>query len=80
MPETISIAANGGRVRLTRDVAAVAMDLKGVEHIQLTALGGADNITVNNLTGTDAKRVDIDSSQHPGNEQITVFVRAARTP
>src|SRR5262249_47868579 len=34
------------RVRLTRDIANVTMDLNGIEHIQLNALGGADNITV----------------------------------
>jgi hypothetical protein len=66
--ETISIAANGG-MRLTRDVAPVAMDLNGVEHIQLNTLGGADKITVNNLTGTDAKQVDIDLAATAGSTQ-----------
>jgi Ca2+-binding RTX toxin-like protein len=58
--ENIDISANGSRVRFTRDVASITMDLGGVEHIKFNALGGADNITVNDLTGTDAKQVDLD--------------------
>ena len=36
------------------------MDLNGVERIELAAKGSADNITVNDLTGTDVKQVAID--------------------
>jgi Ca2+-binding RTX toxin-like protein len=63
--ENIDISANGGRVRLTRDVANVTMDLNGVEHIDFHALGGADNITVNDLSGTDVTQVDIDLAGAP---------------
>ncbi len=42
------------------------MDLNGVEQIQLNALGGADTITVNDLTGTDVKQVAIDLSAGSG--------------
>src|SRR6202040_510459 len=52
--ENMDISANGGRVRFFRDVANITMDLNGVENIQVNALGGADTITVNDLTGTDA--------------------------
>ena len=58
--ENIDISANGSRVRLSRDVGNVTMDLNGIEHIQLAALGGADTITVNDLTGTDTTQVAID--------------------
>ena len=58
--EKIDISANGGRVRFTRDVAAIAMDLDDVENIQFNALGGADTITVNDLTGTDVTQVNLD--------------------
>ena len=67
--ENIDISANGQRVRLSRDVGNVVMDLDGVEQIQLNALGGADTITVNDLTGTDAKQVAIDLSAVPGSGQ-----------
>src|SRR5262247_1581440 len=42
--EKISISANHGRVSLVRDVGNVTMDVNGVEHIQLNALGGADSV------------------------------------
>jgi len=58
--ENIDISANGSRVRLFRDVGNVAMDLNGVEHVQLNAAGGADTVTVNDLTGTDTTQVAID--------------------
>ena len=67
--ENIDISADGQRVRLFRDVGNVTMDLGGIEHIQLNALGGADTVTVNDLTGTDAKQVAIDLSAMPGSGQ-----------
>ena len=63
--EKISISANHGRVSLVRDVGNVTMDLNGVEHIQLNALGGADNITVNDLSGTGVTQVAIDLASPP---------------
>ncbi len=57
--ENIDISANGSRVRLARDVSNVVMDLNSVERIQFNAQGGADNITVNDLTGTDATEIDL---------------------
>jgi Ca2+-binding RTX toxin-like protein len=56
--EKIDIAANGGRVRFFRDVAAVTMDLNDVERIDFNALGGADTVTVNDLSGTDMVEVN----------------------
>ncbi|MBX3532127.1 MAG: putative Ig domain-containing protein, partial [Rhizobiaceae bacterium] len=58
--ETIAIAANGARALFTRDVASVTMDLNDVERIEFAALGGADTVTVGNLTGTDVTEVEID--------------------
>jgi Ca2+-binding RTX toxin-like protein len=67
--ENMDISANGQRVRLFRDVANITMDLDGVEHIQVNALGGADTITVNDLTGTDVTRVALDLSAPTGSGQ-----------
>ncbi len=53
--ENIDIAANGGRVRFFRNVANVTMDLNDVEGIDFDALGGADTIVVNDLSGTDVE-------------------------
>src|SRR6202012_5787683 len=44
--ENIDISANGSRVRFSRDVASIVMDVNGVENIDFNALGGADTITV----------------------------------
>ena len=40
-------------MRFTRDIGTVTMDLNDVEQVDVHALGGADTITVNDLTGTD---------------------------
>ena len=64
--EKIDISANGTRTRLFRDVGNVTMDLGGIEHIQLNMLGGADTITVQDLSGTDINQVAIDLSSPAG--------------
>jgi len=57
--ETIEISANGSGALFTR--AAGNIDLNGVERIQFEAQGQhADNITIDDLTGTDVKQVAID--------------------
>jgi Ca2+-binding RTX toxin-like protein len=60
--EQFNVSANGQRVRFTRNIGNVVMDLNGVEGINLKALGGADTITVNDLTGTDLTRLNLDLS------------------
>src|SRR5262249_55117761 len=56
----VTISPNGSRANLTRDVGNVAMDFNGVEEIDVDALGGADTITVNDMTGTNVSKVKID--------------------
>ena len=56
--EQIAVAANGERVRFTRDIASVTMDLDDVESIGFQALGGADTVVVNDLGGTDVTEVN----------------------
>jgi Ca2+-binding RTX toxin-like protein len=57
--ETINISANGGRVIFFRNVANVVMDLNDVEGIDFNALGGADVITVGDLSGTDVTEINL---------------------
>ena len=57
-----NISANGSRALFTRDVAAITMDLNGVERIQFNALGGTDNIVVNDLTGTDVVAINVNQA------------------
>ncbi|OWJ66121.1 calcium-binding protein [Inquilinus limosus] len=64
--EAIDISANHGRTTFFRDVAAVNMDMNDVERIQFTALGGADKVTVHDLTGTDTTRIGIDLAATAG--------------
>src|SRR6266699_4444681 len=51
--EKIDITANGSRVRLTRDIGTVVMDVNGTETLDVNTFGGADTVTVNDLGGTD---------------------------
>jgi Ca2+-binding RTX toxin-like protein len=64
--ENIDLSANGSRLRLFRDVGNVTMDVNGVEQINVVALGGADTITVNDLSGTGVTDVNIDLAAPPG--------------
>ena len=58
--EIFEVSANGGRVRFTRNIGNIVMDLNDVEQLDLNALGGPDTLTVNDLTGTDMARVTAD--------------------
>jgi Ca2+-binding RTX toxin-like protein len=57
--EQITISANGERAIFFRDIANVSMDLNGMESIDFNALGGADKIVVNDMTGTNVTEVNI---------------------
>jgi Ca2+-binding RTX toxin-like protein len=79
--EVIDISANGQRMRFFRNVANITMDCDGVEAVQFNAFGGADTITVNDLTGTAVTRVNLDLAATPGsgvgdNSADTVIVNA----
>jgi Ca2+-binding RTX toxin-like protein len=58
--ETVDLSANGDRLRFFRSPANITMDTHGVEAVDFNALGGADTVTVNDLTGTDVKNVNVD--------------------
>ena len=64
--EQMAVSANGSRVRFTRDVGNVVMDLHGIEDLNVRALGGADTLTVNDLRGTGLNRANIDLSAPGG--------------
>ena len=58
--EVFVASANGNRLGFTRDVGNVVMNTNDVERVVLNARGGADGITINDLSATDVKRIDID--------------------
>jgi len=60
--EIFDLSANGPRLRLTRNVGNIVMDVAGVEHVRVSALGGADAITVNDLADPYVTLVDVDLS------------------
>jgi Ca2+-binding RTX toxin-like protein len=67
--EKINISANGGRVLFTRDIATVTMDLNDVEAIDFTARGGADEIVINDLSGTDVTEINLNLAAVGGDAQ-----------
>src|SRR5215203_92934 len=58
--EQVDLSANGHRLRFFRTQGNITMDTAGVETVDFNALGGADAMTVNDLTGTDVKVVNTD--------------------
>ena len=57
--EIIDMSANGARLRFTRNVANIVMDVDGVENVTYNALGGADIAIVNSLAGTTVTEVNV---------------------
>jgi Ca2+-binding RTX toxin-like protein len=55
--EVFETSANGGRILFTRNLGNIVMDTDDVERIDVNALGGADTMTVNDLSGTDVTDV-----------------------
>jgi Ca2+-binding RTX toxin-like protein len=58
--EQATLTANGGRLTFFRVQGNVTMDTDGVEIVDDNAVGGADSVTVNDLTGTDVTQTNID--------------------
>jgi Ca2+-binding RTX toxin-like protein len=59
-PEQFDLSANGNRLRFFRAQGTITMDTAGVERVDASALGGTDQVTVNDLTGTDVSAVNVD--------------------
>jgi hypothetical protein len=58
--ENVTMSANGGRLTFFRVQGNVTMNTDGVEIVDDNALGGADTVTVNDLTGTDVTQTNLD--------------------
>jgi Ca2+-binding RTX toxin-like protein len=58
--EQFDVSDNFGRVLFFRDLGGITMDLNGVEEIDTNALGGADQLTVGPLAGTDLTAIKTD--------------------
>jgi Ca2+-binding RTX toxin-like protein len=55
----MDVSANGGRVRFTRNLGTIVMDLDDVERIDVNMFGGTDTMIANNLAGTDLTTVNV---------------------
>jgi hypothetical protein len=58
--EVMAATANGSRVTFTRDKGNIVMDLNSIEALDVNALGGADQVTINDLSGTGLTDVSVD--------------------
>ena len=58
--EAFEASAVAGRLRFTRNVGNIVMDVGTTERVDLTALGGADTAVFNDLSGTAVTKADID--------------------
>ena len=55
------------------------MDTNGVEQVNVNALGGADTVTTNDLTGTGVTKVNVDLGAGDA-ARPTTWSSTARTP
>ena len=58
--ENVTLTANGGRLTFFRVQGNVTMDTNDVEIVDDNPVGGADSVTVNDLTGTDVVQTNLD--------------------
>src|SRR3954454_1195394 len=58
--ETVTLSANEGRLKFFRVQGNVTMDTDGVERVDDNAAGGADSVTVGDLSSTDVTQTKID--------------------
>lgn len=66
LAEKFDLSANGSRLRFFRDLGNITMDTAGVENVDVRPLGAADQVTVDDLRGTDVKSVNVDLAGSPG--------------
>ena len=64
--EVFDASAVGGRLRFTRNLGNIVMDVGTTEKIDLRALGGDDATTIHDLSGTGVTDVFVDGG--PGND------------
>jgi Ca2+-binding RTX toxin-like protein len=68
--ETVTLTANGGRLTFFRNPGNVTMDTDDVETVDFNALGGHDEVTVNELAGTDVKTVNANLAASVGGADL----------
>ena len=56
----------------------ITMDLNGVETIDFNALGGTDTVTINDMTRTDVKQVNVDLAGDGPNDTNTIVINGTK--
>ena len=64
--ERMSLSANGQRTVFLRSPGNIRMDLDGVERLDLATFGGADAVTIDDLSGTEVTAAEIDLAATSG--------------
>ncbi|MGE3182667.1 MAG: calcium-binding protein, partial [Phycisphaerae bacterium] len=58
--ELFDISANGQRLRFVRNIGNITIDAGDIEQFDLQMLGGADGVTVHDLTQTDLEELNVE--------------------
>jgi len=77
--EVMSLSPDGQRSVFLRDLGNIRMDMDDVELLDLTALGGADAVTVNDMSGTDFRHANVDLAVATGGDSQTDVVTVNAT-
>ena len=77
--ERIDLSANGNHLRFFRDIGNITMDTADVERVDFKALGGADVVTVNDLSRTDVTNVNADLAGTPAVRATARSIRSSST-
>ena len=64
--EQMSLSANGQSAVFLRTQGTIRMDLDDVERLDLATFGGADTVTINDLSGTELASAEIDLTAAAG--------------
>ena len=64
--EQMSLSANGRSAVFLRVQGNIRMDLDGVERLDLATFGGADTVTIDDLSGTEVTAAEIDLAATTG--------------
>jgi Ca2+-binding RTX toxin-like protein len=79
--EVIEVASVAGHAVVTRDIAAITLDLVGVEAARLRTFAGTDSVVVNDLSATELGLVTVDLGAVGGGDAVadvvTVFGSSA---
>ena len=67
--EVMAASANGARLRFTRDLGNIVMDVDDTEKLSVAALGGNDAVTIGDLSATDTRQAFVDGGE--GDDVLT---------